>query len=146
LLDFACGIPNLLHHLKLIGYKHLYGYDNFQQIQKKAVDEFCVNTGLQDSMIKFEDVNTKKITALSHSGYYIPNIEYKTLLSIPTLEYIFADYRYTPAPFLTECFSGLTQFENKCPHEITSLSLVNDYGFKPIAVYDGLLLIYKKTK
>jgi len=151
LLDFACGIPNLLNHLNLIGYKYLYGYDNYKQIQKEIIDEFCVNANLKQSIINLKDIEFKNITALSHVGCPISKEEYVKFLSIPTLEYIFADYRFTPVPLLPKDFEKITPFEDKIfiinkKYEKVSESIIRDCGFKPVTIYDGLLLIYKKTK
>lgn len=151
LLDFACGIPNLLNHLNLIGYKHLYGYDNYKQIQKEIIDEYCINANLKQSIINLEDVDFKNITALSHVGCPISKEEYTKFLSIPTLEYIFADYRFTPAPLLPKEISGLTLFEDKIfviknKYEKVKESIIRNSGFELVAIYDGLLIIYKKTK
>lgn len=149
LLDFGCGIPNLLYHLHLIGFKHLYGYDNWFHLNKQYTDEFIQNTGLYNSMIDFEEITLKNITALSHAGCSISEDEYIELLSIPTLEYIFADYRFAPVPLLSDEFSTLTKFEDKTmivKNRIKKIpeSMIRDFGFEPVIIYDGLLLIYKK--
>jgi len=151
LLDFGCGIPNLLHHLSLIGYKNLYGYDNWMHIEKKYVDEFSLNTGLEKAMIDFEEIFFKDIKMISHIGFPLSELQYKKILSIPTLEYILADYRFTPAPELPEEFSNLTPFEDKVMIVDNKMkkvpeSIIRGFGFEPFVIYDGLLLIYKKQK
>lgn len=151
LLDFGCGIPNLLYHLNLIGFKNLYGYDNWKHIEKKYVDEFTFNTGLNNAIIDFEEISQKDIKIISHIGCPLSKLEYEKILAIPTLEYVLADYRFTPAPTLPEEFSNLTPFEDKIMIVNNKLnkvpeSIIRDYGFEPFIIYDGLLLIYKKEK
>ena len=143
LLDFACGIPNLLYHLHLIGFKDLYGYDNWKQLEKKYADEFVKNSEIGEVFITHDEIKTKDITALSHAGYFLPLNEYENILSISTLKYFFADYRFFPKASLIRLPDvKITPFEQRLvswgEDEITK------HGFKLDTIYDGLLLIYKR--
>jgi SAM-dependent methyltransferase len=154
ILDFGCGIPNLLYHLYLIGYKNLYGYDNWRQIEQELAIEYVEKTNMTKNLFfnTFQDILLQKnINILCHVGCSLLRGEYNELLTKCNIEYIFADYRFTPKPdsILNEPDKPFSVFEAKTTsygEPVVEENEITKFGFKVVAIYDGLLIIYKKIK
>lgn len=147
LLDYGCGIPKLMQLLNHVGYKNVYNYDNWSQVDKKFALEFMNAMNLDETRMyaSVSDV-PEDIQAVAHIGYPITIKDYSTMIdNFKNLKYIFSDFRFTPAPLLKEEEMPTIKFEEKVMHVSIQRSDLAKYGFEPICIYDGLLVVYKRN-
>ena len=144
LLDYGCGIPNLIYYLRKIGVQKVFGYDNWKQIEKEYAEKYLSLVGLDnDILLNEKDVYLNNVKAISHIGYAITQNEFLKLVSSMDVKYIFSDYRFTSEPAEIGDGEGLIKFERK--HINVPDKMIKNNGFYPEVIYDGLLVVYKRA-
>lgn len=144
LLDYGCGIPNLIYYLNKIGVKKVFGYDNWQQIEKEYAEKYISLAGLKENiLLSEEEMYLNNVSAISNIGCAIKDYEFLKLVSSDSLKYIISDYRFSHKPIEADNVEGLADFEQK-RMEVSDETLKNN-GFYPEVIYNGLLIVYKRA-
>lgn len=120
-LDFACGIGTFLVHLGRIGFSEFYGYDDWSQIDRSTAVSFLSRHGLDDRLLDPEGLARLNFDILTMFGISWCSVE-KDVASL--LE------RDSLRLALLQPTSDLVEPEN----------------LEKIAVYEGLLNVYRKRK
>jgi len=110
LLDFACGLGNLLVYLDHNGYKNVQGFDTWAQLPKSAAECFLEHFGLEDRLLDESPVGYFD-TFVFTGGHWAWFTDAQKELLLPTLKTLIVDSRYGPrelADFnLTHSYGGL---------------------------------------
>lgn len=121
-LDYACGLGNLQVYLKKMGFKNIFGYDNYRQIKKETIECFLNNFGLSNILIPKERALTLKNRVASCICYFWNKLEKELIekeINSKDLEYILLDYYYAPR-----------RIKN----------------FKIAGIYNNLLIVFKRNE
>ncbi|MSU54330.1 MAG: hypothetical protein EXS48_00620 [Candidatus Staskawiczbacteria bacterium] len=100
ILDYGCGLGNLMVYLRKMGFLNAYGYDNFSQIKKDTVVEFLKKFNCETSLIDKEEVLSLQNTIAICSGFFWDKIGEDILekeKNNKNLRYILVDYDYIPS-------------------------------------------------
>jgi len=120
LLDYGCGLSNLIIYLRKIGFNNSFGYDDFSQIKKETIEKFLDKFNISNILLSKEEVLSFKSNIITCICYYWQMIDKDIInkeLNNPNLEYILLDYYYAPRHIK---------------------------GFKIVGVYKNLLIIFKR--
>lgn len=144
LLDYGCGIPNLLYYLRKIGIQKIYGYDTWMQVEREYAEKYLSLAGLDlNILLNEKEIYLNSTRAISHIGYALTQHEFLRLTSSMNVKYIFSDLRFTSEPAEIGDGEGLIKFERK--HIDVPDKMLKNSGFYPEVIYDGLLVVYKRT-
>lgn len=119
-LEYGCGLGNLLIYLRNINYRQSFGYDNYSQIQKETVISFLERFSLKDVIVSKERALTLKNKVAVCIGYFWSGLGKELLLKEAqnsSLEYILIDYPYAPRYIR---------------------------NFKIVGIYEKLLIVFKR--
>lgn len=99
ILDYGCGLGNLIVYLKKMGFKNAYGYDNFSQIKKDTIVEFLKKFNSESLLIDKQATLSLLDTIAICSGFFWDRIGQDILekeKNNKNLRYILVDYDYIP--------------------------------------------------
>lgn len=99
ILDYGCGLCNLLLYLNKLGFKNARGYDNYSQITPKTVRNFLDKFGAEDIILSKEEAFSFKTKIASCIVFFWNKLDRDLLLKEAqnrNLKYILVDYDYAP--------------------------------------------------
>lgn len=120
ILDYGCGLGNLIVYLKEMGFKNVYGYDNFSQIKSETVSNFLKEFNCEKLILKKKQVLFFPTSIAMCSGYFWEKLGDDILekeQNNKKLDYILIDYDYVP---------------QSIP------------GFKVTSIYNNLLVVFSR--
>ena len=118
ILDFACGLGNLLAYLAHNGYKDVWGFDTWAQLPKSATECFLENFGLEDRLLDESPVGFFNALVFT-GGHWNWFTEAQRELLLPALKTLIVDSAYGPK-------------------ELAGFDLAYSYG--------GLIRVFKKRE
>lgn len=100
-LDLACGLGNLLPHLKRLGFHCSFGYDSWAQLPKVTTTHFLGYYGCASSILSEQELMTLQPTILVAMGYWFDSIMDSLLCEtrdhlLSSCDLILADDSYRP--------------------------------------------------
>ena len=100
-LDLACGLGNLLPHLKRLGFHCSFGYDSWAQLPEVAATHFLGYYGCASSILREQELMTLQPTILVAMGYWFDSIMNSLLCEtrdhlLSSCGLILADNSYRP--------------------------------------------------
>lgn len=122
ILDYSCGLCNLLLYLKKLGFKNARGYDNYSQISFKTVRNFLDKFSAVDIILSKEEVFSFRTKIISCISFFWDRLDKDLLLKEAqnrNLKYILIDYDYAPR-------------------------IMKDFRIK--GIYNKLLIVFEKKK
>ena len=122
ILDYGCGLGNLMVYLKKMGFHNAYGYDNFSQIKKDTVAGFLKKFNCEGLLISKESALSLPTTIAICSGFFWDKMGQDILEKEKhnkNLRYILVDYDYIPD---------------------------NIEGFEIDQIYNNLLVVFKRKE
>ncbi len=99
ILEYGCGLGNLIIYLRQLGYKNILGYDNFSQINKETIEEFLNHFKAQSALLSREATLQLKNKIAICVCYFWNRLEKDIIrkeINNSDLEYILVDYHYAP--------------------------------------------------
>ena len=101
ILDLACGLGNLLPHLKRLGFHCSFGYDSWAQLPEVAATHFLGYYGCASSILSEQELFTLQPTILVAMGYWFDSIMDSLLCEVrhhlfSSCDLILTDNSYKP--------------------------------------------------
>ena len=122
ILDLACGLGNLLPHLKRLGFHCSFGYDSWAQLPKVAATHFLSYYGCASSILSEQELETLQPTVLVAMGYWFDSIMDSLLCKtrdhlLSSCNLILADNSYKPETMagfeLAETYRHITVYRRQ---------------------------------
>ncbi|MBM3206768.1 MAG: hypothetical protein FJZ43_04060 [Candidatus Staskawiczbacteria bacterium] len=122
ILEYACGLGNLIIYLRESGFKKVFGYDNYSQIRKDTIESFLGKFHIENAILSKEEAMRFPANVVLCISYFWNRMDKDIILKeIESLsvEYIMIDYSYAPR-FIK--------------------------NFKIVGIYKNLLIVFKRKK
>lgn len=118
--DIPCGLGNLMFYLREMGFSEIWGYDNWNQIERERAVNFLESCGMQEHLVDLSTILEKPIDVLACISLFFDWISPSIASLVAKTKYILVDTGYLPA------------------HDIE--------GFEVIGCYPKLLNVYQRKE